>query len=126
MTRIWGTRSAQRVYVRLVRLDPIVIVPYDDRWPIAFERERARITPPLRAALHRPIEHMGSTSVPGLAAKPIDTACEYERLKRVLAAAHGANPDERAAYRTGKAAFISDVTAQALRATGQAPLQRFS
>ena len=46
------------------------VVPYDARWPAAFEAEAARI----RAALGRVavrIDHHGSTAVPGLAAKPI-------------------------------------------------------
>lgn len=46
------------------------IVPYDPAWPRAFEEEAAR----LRAALHTValrIDHHGSTSVPGLGAKPI-------------------------------------------------------
>lgn len=182
-----------------VRLDPIVILPYDDAWPITFEVERARLTRPLRAALRRPIEHMGSTSVPGLAAKPIidmlavvrqveDVAAaipeiqalgwleapepddererrlsfcfpsverrshhlhvveegfdewrgwlafrdflrqdgaaarEYERLKEELAAAHGQNPDEREAYRSGKASFIRELTTQALKSWAAPPL----
>lgn len=49
---------------------PIVIVEYDPRWPAMFERERERI----RGALgvrSLAIEHIGSTAVPGLAAKPI-------------------------------------------------------
>lgn len=48
---------------------PIVIADYDPAWPRLFERERNRI----RAALGDRIvmiEHVGSTSVPGLAAKP--------------------------------------------------------
>jgi GrpB-like predicted nucleotidyltransferase (UPF0157 family) len=47
----------------------VVIVDYDPEWPRLFEEERRR----LRAALPRAgsIEHMGSTSVPGLGAKPI-------------------------------------------------------
>jgi GrpB-like predicted nucleotidyltransferase (UPF0157 family) len=47
----------------------IVIVDYDPAWPNLFEREAARI----RAALGEKVqllEHAGSTSVPGLAAKP--------------------------------------------------------
>jgi GrpB-like predicted nucleotidyltransferase (UPF0157 family) len=49
---------------------PIVIEEYDPEWPRRFERERQRIHAALgeRALL---IEHAGSTSVPGLAAKPI-------------------------------------------------------
>jgi GrpB-like predicted nucleotidyltransferase (UPF0157 family) len=48
----------------------ILIVPYDPRWPALFEREADRIRRVLgrRAML---IEHAGSTSVPGLVAKPI-------------------------------------------------------
>ena len=48
----------------------ILIVDYDPQWPELFEREADRI----RAVLgHRAlrIEHTGSTSVPGLVAKPI-------------------------------------------------------
>lgn len=49
---------------------PITIVPYDEAWPRLFEPERTRI---LRAIGERAraIEHIGSTSIPGLAAKPI-------------------------------------------------------
>jgi selT/selW/selH-like putative selenoprotein len=54
-----------------MRQDPIVIVPYDPEWPQAFERERNRIEAALRPWLARPVEHIGSTSVPGLAAKAI-------------------------------------------------------
>src|SRR2546423_13486578 len=48
----------------------IEIVPYDENWP----REFARIAGPLRATLREValrIDHIGSTSVPGLAAKDI-------------------------------------------------------
>lgn len=49
---------------------PIVLADYDPSWPDLFERETARV----RAALGERVlllEHVGSTSVPGLAAKPI-------------------------------------------------------
>jgi GrpB-like predicted nucleotidyltransferase (UPF0157 family) len=49
---------------------PVVLVEYDPAWPDLFEREADRI----RAALGESalqIEHVGSTAVPGLAAKPI-------------------------------------------------------
>ncbi|HEY2551968.1 MAG TPA: GrpB family protein [Streptosporangiaceae bacterium] len=49
---------------------PITLMPYDPQWPQLFEREAAR----LRAALGGAavlVEHAGSTSVPGLTAKPI-------------------------------------------------------
>ncbi|MFC1642618.1 GNAT family N-acetyltransferase [Myxococcota bacterium] len=49
---------------------PITLVPYDPSWPERFAMEAARV----RAALGdtaRRIEHVGSTAVPGLAAKDI-------------------------------------------------------
>jgi GrpB-like predicted nucleotidyltransferase (UPF0157 family) len=49
---------------------PLVVVDYDPAWPQAYERWRQRIAAALgRTALR--IEHVGSTSVPGLAAKPV-------------------------------------------------------
>lgn len=49
---------------------PIVLAAYDSRWPEVFRGERDRIAAVLGPAAER-IEHVGSTSVPGLAAKPI-------------------------------------------------------
>jgi GrpB-like predicted nucleotidyltransferase (UPF0157 family) len=49
---------------------PIVLVKYDPAWPLRFERERDRIRQAAGAVARR-IEHVGSTAVPGLAAKPI-------------------------------------------------------
>jgi len=48
---------------------PIQIVDYDPEWPRLYEREAERVQSALsdRVLL---IEHVGSTSVPGLAAKP--------------------------------------------------------
>ncbi|MGY3555258.1 GrpB family protein [Williamsia sp. R60] len=48
----------------------IVLVPYDDAWPRAFERERRRIAAALGEVAIR-IDHIGSTSIPGLVAKPV-------------------------------------------------------
>lgn len=53
------------------RLDgPVRLVEYDPAWPALYAREAARLRRALgdRALL---VEHVGSTSVPGLAAKPI-------------------------------------------------------
>jgi GrpB-like predicted nucleotidyltransferase (UPF0157 family) len=50
--------------------DGIVIVEYDARWPSAFAAEAKRIEGAARGLLVG-IEHVGSTSVPGLAAKPV-------------------------------------------------------
>jgi GrpB-like predicted nucleotidyltransferase (UPF0157 family) len=48
----------------------IVIDDYDPAWPARYSAERARILNAIGPAVRR-IEHIGSTSVPGLAAKPI-------------------------------------------------------
>jgi GrpB-like predicted nucleotidyltransferase (UPF0157 family) len=49
---------------------PIPFVEYDPQWPGLFAREEARIRGILGDRVVR-LEHTGSTSVPGLAAKPI-------------------------------------------------------
>ncbi len=49
---------------------PIVIADYDPDWPRQFEILRDRFSAAL-GELPVAIEHVGSTSVPGLAAKPI-------------------------------------------------------
>ena len=48
----------------------VVVVDYDDTWPRQFEALAARIWPAVQDVAVS-IEHIGSTSVPGLAAKPI-------------------------------------------------------
>lgn len=48
----------------------ITLVEYDPRWPKAFEREANRVHLVLGKNALR-VEHVGSTSVPGLCAKPI-------------------------------------------------------
>lgn len=50
--------------------DPIVIVDPDPEWPAAYARAAARIVAALGERIVR-IEHVGSTSVPDLPAKPI-------------------------------------------------------
>jgi GrpB-like predicted nucleotidyltransferase (UPF0157 family)/chloramphenicol 3-O-phosphotransferase len=50
--------------------EPIVVVEYDDAWPAQFEE----IARPIRSALSplgASVEHVGSTSVSGLPAKPV-------------------------------------------------------
>ena len=64
---------------------PIVLVEYDPKWVLRFEREAHRIRAALgtRALL---LEHAGSTSVPGLVAKPI--------IDIVLAVPDSSNEDD--------------------------------
>src|SRR4029079_16600871 len=49
---------------------PITFVEYDPQWPALYAREEGRIRSILVDRVIR-IEHTGSTSVPGLAAKPV-------------------------------------------------------
>jgi GrpB-like predicted nucleotidyltransferase (UPF0157 family) len=49
----------------------IRVVPYDERWPGRFEQERAALEEVLGTSVTGGIHHVGSTSVPGLDAKPI-------------------------------------------------------
>src|SRR6516164_5118654 len=49
---------------------PILLVAYDPKWPDRFQQEAERIRRALGEQALR-IEHVGSTSVPGLPAKPI-------------------------------------------------------
>jgi GrpB-like predicted nucleotidyltransferase (UPF0157 family) len=51
-----------------------VLVEYDPRWPERFENERSRIIGALDARALS-IDHIGSTAVPGLAAKDIIDIC---------------------------------------------------
>ena len=46
------------------------VVPYDPAWPRLYEEEAARVSTALGEDVAE-IEHIGSTAVPGLAAKPV-------------------------------------------------------
>ena len=52
----------------------IEIKTYDPEWPATFERIRAFVWPHVQHA-SMALEHVGSTSVPGLSAKPVIDAC---------------------------------------------------
>ncbi|HLY86147.1 MAG TPA: GrpB family protein [Gaiellaceae bacterium] len=73
---IWLDTSTLRVEETVDRIlaetsserSPIVVADYDPAWPALFEH----FAEPLRVALPgASVEHVGSTAVPGLAAKPI-------------------------------------------------------
>ena len=173
-----------------MRLDPIVIVPYDPAWATSFDVQRDRVQGALGDLLTGRSSTSGAPRCRGCAAKPIvdmvavveniddaqpaiarlesvawvhtpeptdaldrslsfctpsiahrthhlhvvedasdgwrgwlafrdhlrahpDVAMEYSVLKADLATRHGANPNERDAYRGGKADFIVSVTKRA-------------
>jgi GrpB-like predicted nucleotidyltransferase (UPF0157 family) len=64
-------------YMQQVRLEPLIphngtitLVESDPNWPVLFHREVVRVRSVLGPAVLQ-LEHVGSTSVPGLVAKPI-------------------------------------------------------
>jgi len=79
---VWPPDLAARVAeaVRRVHLDAVLIggrepaqirvVDYDEGWPVAYRALEARVRGALGDAVLE-LEHIGSTSVPGLAAKPV-------------------------------------------------------
>ena len=50
---------------------PVEIVPYHASWPEQFKQEEKLLRGALAAWLVGPIEHIGSTAIPGLAAKAV-------------------------------------------------------
>jgi len=74
---------------------PVRLVEYDAAWPELYAREEARIRAALGDRVVR-IEHTGSTSVPGLAAKPViditlavrDSSAEREYVPALEAAGY--------------------------------------
>jgi GrpB-like predicted nucleotidyltransferase (UPF0157 family) len=64
---------------------PIQLIEYRAEWPALFIREAVRVRATLGARVLM-LEHVGSTSVPGLAAKPI--------IDMILAVADSANETE--------------------------------
>jgi GrpB-like predicted nucleotidyltransferase (UPF0157 family) len=71
----------------------VVVSPYDPAWPTAFETVRTGLERALQGVAVRSVEHVGSTSVPGLAAKPIvdvDVVVPRGEVERAIDALVGA------------------------------------
>ena len=51
--------------------EPVLVGPYDLAWPIRFEEEKRLLEPAIGKLATGGIHHVGSTAVPGLAAKPV-------------------------------------------------------
>jgi GrpB-like predicted nucleotidyltransferase (UPF0157 family) len=54
----------------LLDIDAVIIVDYNPQWPSMYEQEKTRIQSVIGEYLID-IQHVGSTSIPGLSAKPI-------------------------------------------------------
>lgn len=65
------------------------VVPYSPEWPLLYERIATQLSETLHGIPLVGIEHVGSTSVPGLAAKPIvdiDIVTRREYVGQAIAA----------------------------------------
>ncbi|MDA5181171.1 GrpB family protein [Klebsiella pneumoniae] len=61
----------------------LTVVDYDEMWPTLFENERTLLQMTLGKVISR-VHHIGSTSVPGLSAKPvIDILIEVANLEEL-------------------------------------------
>jgi GrpB-like predicted nucleotidyltransferase (UPF0157 family) len=49
--------------------DEVVVVDYDERWPLGYDSEVERLEAVMPISVR--FEHVGSTAVPGLCAKPV-------------------------------------------------------
>ncbi len=69
--------------IKRVTAEVVEIGPYSPQWPAMFASEKKHLLACCPGGLIRRIEHYGSTSVPGLAAKPIiDMLVEVASLDR--------------------------------------------
>jgi GrpB-like predicted nucleotidyltransferase (UPF0157 family) len=69
--------------IRRLTAEEVALAPYDPCWPQMFQAEAQALRTQFGPDLIRRIEHFGSTSVPGMAAKPIiDMLIEVASLDR--------------------------------------------
>lgn len=66
-----GVKESLEDKVRRVTSEAIEIVDYDPGWPEAFELERRHLSNCFPDGLVVRVEHVGSTAVPALGAKPV-------------------------------------------------------
>ena len=64
-------------------MKPVVVVDYDPNWPSSFEELRALIWPAV-SDVALSFEHVGSTAVPGLRAKPVIDACVVVESRELI------------------------------------------
>lgn len=63
--------------------EQIFLVPYDPTWPLKFEEEKKLIETTIGDFIIGRVHHIGSTSIPGLSAKPvIDILVGVESLEK--------------------------------------------
>ena len=95
---------------------PVEIVPYDTSWPARFAAEEQYLLRAINEWLAGPIEHIGSTAVPGLAAKPvIDVMAAVESLEVSKPAIDALVKLGYCYFPQAKAPFIERITGLALQ-----------
>ncbi|MGB3762287.1 MAG: GrpB family protein [Ornithinimicrobium sp.] len=75
-----------------VRAVPVEVIPYSPHWTVQFDRVAETLRAGLSEVTSATVEHVGSTSVPGLAAKPIldiDVVVDAEDMAAAIAAIEG-------------------------------------
>lgn len=92
--------------VVLCMTEPVVIVDYDPAWPDVFQALRQQVAAILGDTASA-IEHVGSTAVPGLAAKPI---IDLDVVVRTVED----TPIRKLRFRNAVGQFNKDCRAQAL------------
>jgi GrpB-like predicted nucleotidyltransferase (UPF0157 family) len=93
----------------------IEVVEYDEAWPVRAAAARAELMP---LGVFDAVEHIGSTSVPGLAAKPIIDLMAAAELKQRLAA----EDTDGDAYTKAKTELIQELTDRARADRGLPPV----
>ena len=79
----------------------VIVVPYDPRWPGLFDEAAGQLRASLGSAI-LDVQHVGSTAVPGLCAKPIldvlvsvrDFAVAREMIPQLATLGYEFRPDE--------------------------------
>jgi GrpB-like predicted nucleotidyltransferase (UPF0157 family) len=103
--------ALEKVLVSGLQPGRVTVIDYDPTWPAAYARHHARIEQAIGDRI-RLIEHVGSTAVPGLAAKPIidvvvvvddpeDEAAYLDDLVRAGYEVHVREPGHRCLRFTG-------------------------
>jgi GrpB-like predicted nucleotidyltransferase (UPF0157 family) len=83
MSQTFDTLSPEEIG----KLFPIEVVLYNEKWNALFEQEKMLLINALKGVEVLNIEHIGSTSVEGLAAKPIiDILIEVKNLSKEIKA----------------------------------------
>lgn len=67
----------------------VEVVAYDPCWPARAAAFRHEVTTALGPWLLRPVEHVGSTAIPGIPAKPVIDLMAQAESKEIAAAAAG-------------------------------------